>query len=121
MHHITVHVDHVHCSCGFYMNDLDTKTARTLATEHGDKNRPSIVVDLTNVEKLEQHGIVVCSEACLNNVHRAETADANWHHITCPNHSSACCYGRTQPGNGWHINHALRASYQHTGLTVDSL
>lgn len=42
---------------------------------------------------LAKYKITPCSRNCVDGVNRNDSAGENWHHITCPNHTSACCDG----------------------------
>lgn len=120
MHNIQVQLDKVSCSCGFYHDTITASEARRLGYEHGRNNTPSLIRDQTSAEALTAAGITPCSMDCFNSVGMAPTADEeNWHHIRCQNHNDDCCAGTV--GDTVNINKALRVSYQHTNISINSL
>lgn len=68
--------------------------------------------DIYPAFSLLDHGIVACSDACIDGVGRADTADEAWHHKQCPNHSAACC-PLDDPDHIFDIDKVLRYVNQH--------
>lgn len=90
MHEIEVTALGATCTCGWSFQSLTGSEAQWVATKHAEKNRPSIIRD-------RRFDSIECSQECLHKEQMGEYADpAVWHHMNCPNHTSACCLGPVQ-------------------------
>jgi hypothetical protein len=93
-HIVVASVFRVHCTCGFFFNALTASETRRIAAIHASENRPSIIIK----DEREEHVVNPlegCTIECLGHDGMGKYADhSTWHHLDCPNHTTACCEGR---------------------------